>query len=119
LGSNALILPAGKTGSSGREPKEQQQEQQLSKSQLKKLRQVQLKKERRQQLSEVRLWCLPAGFGCHIANCAINASGCWQKGECSGEEWGGRHAAESDNSSCQRKVMQRTQVPAVRPTKLL
>jgi hypothetical protein len=53
LGSNALILPAGKPGSSAREPK-QQQEQQLSKSQLKKLRQVQLKKERRQQLSEVR-----------------------------------------------------------------
>jgi hypothetical protein len=57
LGSNALILPAaGKAGSSskGAGAREQQPEQQLSKSQLKKLRQVQLKKERRQQLSEVR-----------------------------------------------------------------
>ncbi|WIA09508.1 hypothetical protein OEZ85_008906 [Tetradesmus obliquus] len=55
LGSNALILPAaGAAGGSGKgTAAKQQPEQQLSKSQLKKLRQVQLKKERRQQLGEV------------------------------------------------------------------
>jgi hypothetical protein len=69
LGTNALILPAGKPGSSGKGagPQQQQQQQQLSKSQLKKLRQVQLKKERRQQLSEVRDWQLVLAV--HLAGC--------------------------------------------------
>lgn len=56
-GSNALILPAGKaaagsgprTGAAGGAAEQQP----LSKSQLKKLKQVQLKKQRREQLSQV------------------------------------------------------------------
>lgn len=56
LGSNALILPAGKAAagsSKGSGANSEQPQQQLSKSQLKKLKQVQLKKERREQLSQV------------------------------------------------------------------
>jgi hypothetical protein len=53
-GSNALIMPANKPGNAGSAGEQQlQQQAPLSKSQLKKLKQVQMKKERREQLSEV------------------------------------------------------------------
>lgn len=55
-GSNALVLPAkGTSGASTAGAAPVQQQPQLSKSQLKKLKQVQLKKQRREELSQVCL----------------------------------------------------------------
>jgi hypothetical protein len=69
-GSNALVLPAkGTSGGStaGAAPVQPQ----LSKSQLKKLKQVQLKKQRREELSQV---CLNIGS----ASISIRACCCIQ-----------------------------------------
>jgi hypothetical protein len=73
-GSNALILPATKASAStaAGPAAAAAQQQPLSKSQLKKLKQVQLKKERREQLSQVRLGrdrCCCLVCSCLIALC--------------------------------------------------